>query len=205
MKIIECSFFEWYIFAIEINWLVLVALIAAIYLLVLLWRKLKGFLGKKSIQVDEMTLGIGSTTITLKYNKKCKEIAYKIWVELSTRKIGLRFDPEYDVISEVYDSWYQFFGVVRNLLKEIPPEQTNESRQLIELTNKVLNLGLRPHLTKWQAKFRTWLKENDIENMYPPQEHQREFPNYKELENDLIETNNQLIEYMGYMESMAFN
>lgn len=105
-------------------------------------------------------MGIGDSSVKLTYNKKDQAIAYKLWVELSTRKIGLMFDKEYDVITEVYNSWYEFFKIARELLKDIPASRLPYSNDLIVLTEKVLNKGLRPHLTTWQAKYRKWYEKN---------------------------------------------
>ena len=70
--------------------------------------------------------------------KKDQEIAYKIWVELSTRKIGIPFEKEYDIIIEIYDSWYEFFKITRDLLKEIPVNKISHSNELILLTEKCI-------------------------------------------------------------------
>lgn len=77
---------------------------------------------------------------------------------------------------------------------------------MINLTEKVLNSGVRPHLTKWQAKYRKWYEENkgNKEGM-TPQEIQKLYPLYRELEKDLIKTNQQIIEYEKIMEQMAFS
>ena len=53
-----------------------------------IWIWIRGKLSKKSITIDELTLGIGNNNIKMSYCRKDQEIAYKIWVELSTRKIG---------------------------------------------------------------------------------------------------------------------
>ena len=148
------------------------------------------------IEVSEVNLGIGQNTIKFKYNRKDQEIAYKIWVELNTRKIGLEFERDYDVIVEVYNSWYSFFGIARELLKEMPCEI---------LTIQVLNIGLRPHLTQWQAKFRKWYDiECENNKNLSPQEIQKKYPEYDLLLTDLIKTNENMIYYRNLMKEIAF-
>ena len=91
------------------------------------------------------------------------------------------------------------------MLKELPVNKISCSSDLIELTEKVLNVGLRPHLTKWQAKFRRWYeKEMSKESVKTPQEIQREYPEYSSLINDLISTNEKMIEYKELMKKIAF-
>lgn len=205
MEILDLNF-DMYTIVLKVNWLNTIIVFAGIVALSYLWNRFHKYNFSKHIEVDEVTLGIGSNTVTLKYNKKDQEIAYKLWVELSTRKIGLKFEPKYDVITEVYDSWYAFFGIARELLKEIPVDRLHNSSQLISLTEKVLNVGLRPHLTMWQAKFRKWYAVNrDKHDRKTPQEIQKEYPQYEELKEDLINTNKRLIEYKELMEKIAFN
>lgn len=206
MEILDLNFENWYTLVFKLNWLSIIIVIVGVAAIVYLWNICLKYVFRKNIMVDEVTLGIGSNMVTLKYNKKDQEIAYKLWVELGTRKIGLMFEPEYDVLTEVYDSWYAFFAISRELLKEIPVERLQYSSQLITLTENVLNKGLRPHLTMWQAKYRKWYATNEAEyGEETPQEIQKKFPQYEELEKDLIETNKRMIEYKELMEKIAFN
>lgn len=204
MKILDFKFENWYTIDVKLNWFAAAAIMVAVFLVSMIWKRVIKYIGRKSIDIDEMTLGIGSNKVTLKYNRKSQEIAYKLWVELSTRKIGIEFEPDNDVISDVYDSWYHFFSVARDLLKELPPEQIEGSKQLIQLTEDVLNKGLRPHLTRWQAKYRLWQENNLNDGTETPQEFQHKYPEYDKLARDIIETNKQLIEYKKLMKEIAF-
>ena len=184
------------------NWIAIVILIVLVIVAAHVLKKVGLLIGRRSISVDQANIGIGNSSITLKFNKKDQEIAYKLWVELSTRKIGLPFD-ENDVISEVYDSWYAFFGIARDLLKDLPAERLAYSGELVDLTQKVLNNGLRPHLTKWQAKYRKWYFENSNKEG-SPQDIQKAFPEYEELLSDLKATNQTMINYKTLMHRIAF-
>jgi hypothetical protein len=150
---------------------------------------------------------IGDVKIAPSY--ETRQIAYQVWVELSTRKIGLPFDPDNDVIIELYDSWRNAFTEIRGLLKTIPihrVDRSRETRTLVELIIKVLNRGLRPHLTKWQARFRTWYHqaEASAENKdLPPQLIQRRFPEYEELKKDLQEVQSGMVEYTEFLSKVA--
>lgn len=203
MEIFGVEFESWNLLIFRLNWFAIVVFFVLVFIGIWIFKK---WISKKSITIDEINLGIGDSSIKLIYNKKDQEIAYKLWIELSTRKIGLLFDKEHDVITEVYNSWYEFFKVARELLKDIPVSRLFYSNDLIELTEKVLNKGLRPHLTTWQAKYRKWYeKESVINNEYTPQELQRRYPHYDELVDDLIETNKRMIEYKMLMKQIAFH
>lgn len=205
MKILDVWFESFNTLIIQFNWIALVVLCLLIIAIGCLFKWATKHLNKKSVVIDEVSLGIGDNTITLKYDKKDKEIAYKLWVELSTRKIAIPFDVDNDVIDEVYNSWYDFFGIARELLKEIPWNHINDSTQLIPLTVKVLNHGLRPHLTTWQAKYRKWYeKEKKEHSDLSPQEIQKKYSDYDELIADILHTNEKLIYYKDLMHKIAF-
>lgn len=196
MDILSVKFEDCHNIVLTINWVA--ATLFALFVIIIsciikwLWQKL----ALKTIKIEEATIGIGNSSVTIKYDGRIKEIAYKIWVELTTRKIGIKFDEDNDVINEVYDSWYEAFKVIRSLLEEVPAERIHDAQGLIELTTKVLNRGLRPHLTVWQARFRGWYANavNEKTNL-SPQELQKEFPNYESLVNDLKKTNGIMIKY----------
>ena len=186
-----------------LNWvaaLILIILTAGVSLLIRWVYKKTVF---KKIQISEATIGIGNSSITIKYDGRIKEIAYKIWIELTTRKIGIKFDENNDVISEVYDSWYEAFKVIRTLLEEIPADRIKESKGLIDLTTKVLNEGLRPHLTVWQAKFRRWYDHAaEIDETKSPQEIQKGFSEYQDLVKDLQRTNDIMMKYAAELKRL---
>lgn len=185
---------------ITINWRVFI-IIGTVWILAIL---IKNVALKKSISIDAATLGIGNSNITIKYNRKDQEIAYKLWVELSTRKIGIPYDEENDLIHEVYNSWYEFFSIARELLKEFPVGKLAYSHELVDITQRILNDGLRPHLTTWQARYRKWYANNESEGDEAPQKIQRTYPDYALLIKDLIKTNNQMIEYKNMLYTIAF-
>lgn len=204
MDIIDLELDGWSTFVFRVNWLAVVITLVLIWGISFLMKQCLKYVNKKSLTIDEVNLGIGNSSVKISYSKKDQEIAYKLWVELSTRKIGLRFDKENDVIKEVYDSWYTFFETARELLKDIPGNRIPYSGDLIELTEKVLNIGLRPHLTKWQAKYRRWYEEELKRDGGTPQDIQKKYPEYNALVEDLLETNEKMIEYKKLMKRIAF-
>lgn len=133
MDIIDLELDGWSTFVFRVNWLAVVITLVLIWGISFLMKQCLKYVNKKSLTIDEVNLGIGNSSVKISYSKKDQEIAYKIWVELSTRKIGLRFDKENDVIKEVYDSWYTFFETARELLKDIPGNRIPYSGDLIEL------------------------------------------------------------------------
>ena len=185
-------------------WLIAIGILALVIWLIISWRHVFNIF--RSVEIDQIELGIGDQKVTIKPNLVDMQIAYKLWVEISTRKIGLPIDYNNDVIVEVYDSWYEFFKITRELIKEIPIskiDRSKDTRQLVEMAIAVLNQGLRPHLTTWQAKFRRWY-ESELENkkskISSPQDIQKKYKHYAALKTDMEQVNKRLIKYRSKLE-----
>ncbi len=156
-----------------------------------------------SVNIDLGNVG----RVELRPNIEDVQVAHRIWVELVTRKAALPIDPDLDVIVEVYDSWYALFGRVRQLIGDIPSRlvrKEESTRKLIKIATDTLNLGLRPHLTQWQARFRSWYTHRASElKDKTPQALQKEFPEYDRLASDMKKVNQQLIQYAGELQKIS--
>lgn len=191
-------------------WLVLGAVL--IVAMTIGWRWLSGGFSFRKFEIDQAEFGVGQNKLSFRPNLTDRQIAYAIWVELSTRKIGLPIDFEHDVISEIYDSWFNFFSVTRELIKGVPVSKfkSDSTQAVIKLSIEVLNEGLRPHLTQWQARFRRWyeseLKKYDdgtYSEFHDPQDIQEKFPRYEELKTDMLKVNDNLIKYRKKMRELV--
>lgn len=138
-----------------------------------------------------------------------RRVAHQAWVEIKSRKVGLPFEEDHDVVVEVYNSWYALFGVLRDLAKSIPPDRLqdcDETRKLVELLMRALNEGLRPHLTRWQAKFRRWYEAEcqkpEVAEL-PPQAIQQRYPEFNELVADLKKVNREFVEFADSLEKIV--
>jgi hypothetical protein len=157
------------------------------------------------VKVNVELGGVGH--VELRPNLDDIQIAYRIWVELVTRKAAIPIDPEQDVIVEVYDSWYALFGKIRQLLADVPSQlirKNNSTSQLVRIATDTLNQGLRPHLTRWQAHFRTWYAHRtDQLKMKSPQALQKEFPEFHEMIAEMLKVNKQLIQYASELQKIV--
>ncbi len=188
----------------EISWIIVLLIITATLLKTLFWvsKKRKRFC-VVSLHIEIAKIG----KVELKPNSEDIQIAHRIWTELITRKAAIEIDPEHDVIVEVYDSWYTLFGKTRDLISEIPAElvrKEQSTQTLVRIAVDSLNLGLRPHLTQWQARFRNWYGQQEAElRTRSPQEVQRDFPKYAELISDMLRVNKLLIQYASELERVV--
>jgi hypothetical protein len=174
-------------------WLIiLLILILLVYFLIL--KKVYRY---NIVKLDIKLGNVGSAEF--RPNKTDLQIAHKIWTELITRKAAIPIDKENDIIEEIYDSWYALFQKVREFISEVPAElirKNKSTKEIVRIATQTLNEGLRPHLTMWQARFRTWSSaKKEIAMDKTPQEFQKEYPQYKDLIDDLMKVNTQLMQY----------
>jgi len=194
MELISLYFDDNFNLTIQISfWIILfIPLLIGIYFLLI-----KRWFNYDLVKLDIKLGNIGSAEF--RPNKIDMQIAHKIWTELITRKAGIPIDKENDIIEQVYDSWYSLFQKIRGFISEIPADliRNNKSTQeIVRIATQTLNNGLRPHLTIWQAKFRTWSNhQKDQLKQKTPQELQKEYPQYNDLIEDLMKVNGQLIQY----------
>lgn len=182
----------------------------AFFIIITIAKKIIIVIKKKlhinSIKINQVVFNIGMGTVTVTNNREVSKIAHKAYIEIITRKVGLKFEEDKDVIVEVYDSWYAMFGIIRNLTKDIEMNKYNKDVQKLEqVLIDVLNLGLRPHLTTWQAKFRKWYSEfdaNKYKGIHTPQQIQKKYPQYNELISDLKNTNDKMLEFANQLKKL---
>jgi len=160
------------------------------------------------LEVVEAEVALGNIgRIKLRPTYEEIQIAHKAWTELATRKAAVPFDEENDVIVEVYDSWYELFGRMRELVKELPAQQlrrSQDTRALAMLLVDALNRGLRPHLTTWQARFRQWYEQEIKSSLgVAPQAVQRKYPDYRPLVSDLKKVNSELVQYAAVLKKLS--
>ena len=185
-------------------WLLLLMVMAIIFVFVKFLRRFSGY---EVVEADLKIAGIGS--VKIKPNSNNIQIAHSAWVEITTRKVSLPFDEENDVIVERYNAYFQRLERLRDLTKGINANSiraNKETKALINIMVKVLNNGLRPHLTRWQARFRKWYDEArllDENKGLAPQDIQRKYPEYKQLKNDLKILQNDMTEYTLFLKNMA--
>lgn len=192
---------------IESDWWVLIPILVVGIIIYLIWI----FRFKKNFKIHEMSVDISAkpkVTFKVKRNTENLFIANRIYLELITRKAALPFDEDNDVISEIYDSWYELFKIIRNEIKDVPGEYLlshNPTEELIGLTIRILNEGLRNHLTKYQARFRKWYKtesEKDENKLLSPQRIQEQYPEYENLVSDLKSVNQILMDYSDELKKL---
>ena len=141
-------------------------------------------------------------------NTETAQLAHEAYVELVTRKAALKIEEEHDVFTEIYDSWYALFREIRRLARKLDADEVSRNahlRRLHELLVDVLNCGLRPHLTRWQSRFRRWYEEESRNRpSESAQDIQRSYPEYSQLVASLKEANHLLIDLAHELRRLAY-
>lgn len=171
-----------------------------------LWQK--PWLGwRQDFGVVDFDLNFPGGRCKIARNQGTAQLSHEAFVELATRKAAVPFDEEHDSIDEIYNSWYELFGQLRRITRSLPAKEIRHNQDLHKLLNLLLdamNLGLRPHLTRWQAPFRAWLAEAKRQNPAASTPVlQRGFDEYTALVQSLKETNAILFELSSCLATMA--
>jgi hypothetical protein len=203
LKIIDFYFdIEKGVFSLTLNlWILLIVLILIFLVTYLVKRYRNNSAIEKNIKPVKLKYTLGGTVVEYDITRNYKniEIAHRIYIELITRKAAIEIEDDKDVIVEVYNSWYSLFQITRDELKSIDGElikDNDTSTQLVKLLTDILNKGLRPHLTEYQAKFRKWYNEQlENDNSLSPQEIQTNYTDFIPLMNSMKEVNINLIDY----------
>jgi hypothetical protein len=184
-------------------WLIAALIIIALLVLFRWYRRFRRHFSLVKLEID--LGGVGKAEF--QPNVRDIQIAHTIWTELVTRKAAIPIDPEHDVIVEIYNSWYTLFGRIRQLISDIPAtwvRQEHSTRELVRISTDTLNNGLRPHLTRWQARFRNWYaNQSEALKSKTPQEVQKSYPDYSLLIKDMLEVNRQLIQYSVELQKLV--
>ena len=194
--------------SIESNWLLLGIVFTVGLLYFIFRRKLKRVI--EDFITSETSFEINTGLV--KFNQKIKRNYENLYIELVTRKAAIPIDKEKDVLIEIYSSWYTLFKIIREEIKNLPGEfliHNESSKKLIDLTIEILNNGLRPHLTEYQAEFKKWydheIEEETKGNRKSPQEIQKLYPKYTVLTDSMLEVNKTLKQYSEQLKNFIDN
>lgn len=144
------------------------------------------------ISEGNFSINFGVVKLGGKLSEYDRQCAWHLYTEIITRVAvsGKRRDETCsdfsgEVLAESFASLHTFFRETRCIMKEFPVGKLKEKHQshLGILIHDLLADVLRPFLEKWQADFRAWWGQQDINTMFWF-EAQKKYPKYKELLQD---------------------
>ena len=202
-------------YSLDIGTIVLAGLFFLLIIVFLIVKKCKKTNGEK--RNDYVLDGIDfslSPNCHFSLDNSDRQILYKVWVDITTRTLGVKIDFEKDNIKAVNDSYHSCFVSTRELLKEIPIHKLEDNKDIVNLLTYFLNNLLRPYLTKWGIAYAEWYESvkqksesnnrNSVLKSKSFIELQKSFPSYKELKNDLEELNNKIIDFSNKIYGVVF-
>ena len=180
-------------------------LLAGLFLITLFVIFLIKRFGKGKIEIDGIDFGLEGVCFHVCNDRTVRQVAYKIWVEINTRVIGVEIDLEKDIIRSINESYYAFFKATRLLIEDIPANNVKTTKELVGLATSFLNDVMRPYLTKWGIRFNDWYDSERAKNkMISPQALQKRFKEYDLLCDDLLAINHNVLRYSDTLKKIAF-
>ncbi|MDQ2949773.1 MAG: hypothetical protein M3Y27_28175 [Acidobacteriota bacterium] len=98
-----------------------------------------------------------------------KKAAWNIYVELTTRIATQDLAPEAGVDRDSLRSLYALFGATRRILRAAGPGAGLSRDSVGGIAIAVLNKGLRPFLSQWQARLTSWEQNGEDIEPWPEQ------------------------------------
>ncbi|MBY8874212.1 hypothetical protein K7640_20495 [Micromonospora sp. PLK6-60] len=112
----------------------------------------------RSVRLTEITVTVPQfSELRFAVTRDGQQVAWKLFVETATRVSTQALGPGDGRMREALTSLYGLFAVTRELLKEAHPGvQTGPEPTVEQLGIAMLNLELRPFLSRWHPALRAW-------------------------------------------------
>jgi hypothetical protein len=116
----------------------------------------------RTVNLTELTVSIPNLTdLTFAVTPSNEGVAWRLFVESSTRVATQPLDQGSGVIRETLGSLYSLFQSVREILLEAGPTATPGTEKTVEhLALAMLNGQLRPFLSRWHPRLTAWEQAN---------------------------------------------
>lgn len=130
------------------------------------------------------------TNLTFAITPSNEGVAWQLFVESATRISTQPMDSGSGVLREALDSLYYLFQSMRKILLAARPSAGTAGTQTVEhLAVGMLNVQIRPFLTKWHGRLRDWEKAN-------PETPESQWPENAQCRADLETMRQGLVEYV---------
>ena len=117
-----------------------------------------------NVKLDLKVPGIGGISGTWEPDESEVRAAWELYVEMVTRTPLGGFSSQEGSLREALDSIYSLFDTTRGILRMYGPgvarPQSGRELSFGYLAVSMLNLVLRPLLTEWHPKLRSWERDN---------------------------------------------
>jgi hypothetical protein len=134
----------------------------------------------KKVEVN-LPFGLGKAEVEPDYAEQ--QVAWILYVELSTRVALQPLDPEHGLLREALASLHSIFTTTRTVLREAGPHVAGHPNSVGAVAIKVLNQGMRPFLAKWHPLLSEW--ETQREPNASVRQHELDWEKAQEMRDEL--------------------
>jgi hypothetical protein len=145
---------------------------------------------RRSVQLAEITLSVPQfTSMKFAVTKTNRVVAWKLFVEATTRVSLQPLGAEAGVLREAMTSLYLLFTNTRQTLAAAEPSiKAGDTPTVEHLAIAMLNKELRPFLATWHPRLRAWELEH-------PEAPEKDWPANAQCRQDLAGVQRNLIRY----------
>ncbi|MBA7713949.1 hypothetical protein ES703_122960 [subsurface metagenome] len=148
---------------------------------------------------------IGKVEGTWIPDKKERDAAWEMSIELVTRISMVELKPDEGLLREALSSLYTLFRTTREILRKYGPAVAKPKRKgnisFGYLAIIILNRAIRPVLAKWHPSLLDY--ESKRESSLSPLEHEKRWDKYEELRKELNGLRSVLIDYGDILSKVA--
>ncbi len=105
-------------------------------------------LNLESLSIN-LPFGLGGANILVTESQK--NVAWALYIELSTRIAGVELEPGMGSAREALNSLYSLFETTRSVLREQGSDAAEGPESVGPIAIDILNKGLRPFMVKWHT------------------------------------------------------
>jgi len=160
-------------------------------------------MAKKKVKATKLVVSLpfGLGKLEFKPDETQQRAAWELYVELTTRIAIQPLGPDEGILREALSSLYGIFGATREILRRAGPSVAKGPNSLGPVAIEVLNIGIRPFLTKWHPLLLAH------EQKRPPEvsarDHERPWDREAELRQELTQLQEQLTIYARALAKIA--
>ncbi|HZN71065.1 MAG TPA: hypothetical protein VFC00_05180 [Micromonosporaceae bacterium] len=145
----------------------------------------------RSVRLTDITVTVPQfTELHFAVTRDSQQVAWKLFVEAVTRVSVQPLDSASGLIREVLNSLYGLFAITRDILKQTrPSRQTGNDPTVEQLAIAMLNIELRPFLSRWHPALLSWEQDH-------PDTGEEEWPDAAECRAALAAAQRRLVNYV---------
>ena len=129
------------------------------------------------------SLPFGLGQVELESDETMRRAAWSLYVELTTRITTQTLETDQGLLREALNSLYSLFASTRQILREAGPDVGTSLESVGGIAIAVLNVGLRPFLTKWHPVLSAWEAQRPTD--VGSKEHEKNWSEEPQLRNEL--------------------